>query len=85
MYAHTWGPRLEHILRNTLFTIIDLPNATFLEIPRFLTEKRYRDRYVGKIQDPVIRNFWFEEFDGMSPKLQSEAISPILNKVGQFL
>lgn len=85
MYAHTWGPRLEHILRNSLFTIIELPNATFLEIPRFLTEKRYRDKFVEKIEDPVIRNFWFEEFDGMSPKLQSEAISPILNKVGQFL
>lgn len=85
MYAHTWGPRLEHILRNSLFTIIELPNATFLEIPRFLTEKRYRDRYIEKIDDPVIRNFWFKEFDQMPPKLQSEAISPILNKVGQFL
>lgn len=85
LYGHSWGPRLEHILRNTLFTIIELPSATFLEIPKFLTEKRYRDRYVEKIEDPVIRNFWFSEFDNMSPKLQSEAISPILNKVGQFL
>lgn len=85
IYGHSWGPRLEHILRNTLFTLSEVPEATFMDISRFLTESSYRDKYVEKTKDPVIRNFWHEEFDKMSPSLRSEAISPILNKVGQFL
>lgn len=40
---------------------------------------------ISKIDDKVLRNFWLNEFDKMSEKLRSEAISPILNKVGQFL
>ncbi len=33
----------------------------------------------------MLLNFWHHEYDKMSPKLQTEAISPILNKVGQFV
>ncbi|MCR4324804.1 MAG: type IV secretion system DNA-binding domain-containing protein [Candidatus Curtissbacteria bacterium] len=85
IYAHTWGPRLEHILRNTLFTLTEVPDATFMDISRFLTDATYRNKYVAKTKDPVIYNFWKSEFDKMDPRLRSEAISPILNKVGQFL
>ena len=32
-----------------------------------------------------MKQFWIDEFDKMPEKLQQEAISPILNKVGQFV
>jgi hypothetical protein len=38
-YGDSWGPRLEHILRNTLFTLLDLPNASLALVPRLLTLK----------------------------------------------
>jgi len=85
LYSWTWGPRLEHVLRNTLLTLAQVPNTTLVEIPRILTDKNFRQKVVGQIKDPVLLNFWRKEFEKMPPNLQQEAISPILNKVGQFV
>lgn len=85
LYAHTWGPRLEHILRNCLFALLAVEGASFLEVPQFLSDKNYRQKIVDKIPDQVIKNFWEIEFNRMPPALQVEATGPILNKVGQFL
>ena len=38
-----------------------------------------------QLANDLIREFWFSEFEKYSAWLRSEAISPILNKVGQFL
>lgn len=85
LYAHTWGPRLEYILRNALLSVIDLPDATLLMIPEILTNDSFRNKVLSQMNDKVLINFWKNEFDQMPPKLKSEAISPILNKVGQFI
>lgn len=85
IYGESWGPRLEHILRNTILSLLEYPNTTMLGIPRVLQDRDYRGRVVHKIQDPIVRSFWLNEFEKMEPKLRVEAISPILNKVGQFL
>jgi len=85
IYGESWGPRLEHILRNTILSLLEYPNTTMLGIPRVLQDRDYRGRVVRKIQDPIVRSFWLNEFEKMEPKLRVEAISPILNKVGQFL
>jgi len=85
IYADSWGPRLEYILRNTIFSLLEIEGATLIDALRILSEKGYRDRVVPQIQDPVIRNFWYNEFDKMTDKLRVEAISPIQNKIGQFV
>jgi len=80
-----WGPRLEHILRHALLTLLDYPNATLLDLPRLLTEPSFRFKVLSHLTDPHVRAFWANEFDKYTPWLRSEAVSPILNKVGQFL
>jgi len=85
IYGESWGPRLEHILRNTILSLLEYPNTTMLGIPRVLQDKEYRGRVVRKITDPIVKSFWMNEFEKMDPKNRIEAISPILNKVGQFL
>ncbi len=85
IYAESWGPRLEHILRNTVLSLLEYPNTTMLGIPRILQDKEFRGRVVRKISDPIVKSFWVNEFEKMDPKIRIEAISPILNKVGQFL
>ena len=40
---------------------------------------------VGSIKHQQVREFWFFEFEKYSAWLKSEAVSPILNKIGQFL
>lgn len=85
IYAESWGPRLEHILRNTILALLEYPNTTMLGITRILQDAQFRRRVVKKIQDPIVKSFWVNEFERMEPRMRSEAISPILNKVGQFL
>ena len=85
IYADSWGPRLEHILRNTILSLLEYPNTTMLGIPRILQDAEFRRKVIRKIQDPLVKSFWVNEFEMMEPKMRVEAISPILNKVGQFL
>ncbi len=85
LWADSWGPRLEYILRNTILAILDYPGSTLLAVTRMLADKKFRKRVVEMIQDPVVKSFWVNEFAGYADKFASEAVSPIQNKVGQFL
>jgi hypothetical protein len=85
LYSYSWGPRLEYILRNTIMTLVNRPGSTLVDVPRILADDNFRQKVVDKIQDEVLKNFWLNEFNKMSEKLRSEAIAPVLNKVGQFV
>lgn len=85
IWADSWGPRLEYILRNTILALLDYPSSTMLGILRMLGDKDYRKRVVNYIQDPVVKAFWLNEFANYNDRFRAEAISPIQNKVGQFL
>ena len=81
----SWGPRLEYILRNVILALLEYPNSTFMGIMRILTDNAYRRMVVNGVKDPVIRDFFINEFEKYEPKFRTEAIAPIQNKVGQFL
>jgi hypothetical protein len=85
IFGNSWGPRLEHILRNTVLALLDCPGSTMLDIPRMLTNNRFRDKVLEHVKDTVIREFWLNEFGSFDAKFRTEAVAPILNKVGQFL
>jgi len=85
IFGFSWGPRLEYILRNTLMTLAEVPNSTLKDVPLLLTNKQFRSRIEAQIKDETLKTYWVDEFDKMPEKLQQEAISPILNKVGQFI
>lgn len=84
MFAESWGPRLEYILRYTLLALLDRPETTMLDITRMLTDKKFRKETLSYSQDTVVLQFWNVEFASWTEKFQSEAIAPILNKVGAF-
>ena len=85
LWADSWGPRLEYILRNAILAILDYPGATLLAITRMLSDKPFRKDVVDQIKDPVVKAFWVKEFSSYADKFASEAVAPIQNKVGQFL
>lgn len=84
MFGDSWGPRLEHILRFTLLALLETPDTTMLGITRMLTDKNYRKMIVDNITDPVVKAFWITEFASWNDKFASEAVQPVLNKVGAF-
>jgi len=85
LYHYSWGPRMEYIFRNTILTLVKRPGSTLVDVPKMLSDKNFRKKIVDKYCGSVLKNFWYKEFEKMSPRLQSEAVSPILNKVGQFV
>jgi CxxC-x17-CxxC domain-containing protein len=85
IWADSWGPRLEYILRNAILALLEYPGSTLLGVTRILVDKKYREKVVDKITDPVVKQFWVDEFSKWNDRVLQEVISPIQNKVGQFL
>lgn len=81
----SWGPRLEHFLRNTVLALVEAPDTTMLGITRMLVDKVYRAKVLHHVTDPMVRSFWETEFNALAPQKLAEAVGPIQNKVGQFL
>lgn len=84
IWADSWGPRLEYILRNAILALLEYPGSSLLGVMRILVDKSYRERVTEKVTDPVVKQFWTVEFAGWNERTLQEVISPIQNKVGQF-
>jgi hypothetical protein len=84
MFAESWGPRLEYILRYTILALLDRPETTMLDITRMLTDKKFRKETLEYCTDTVVLQFWNVEFASWTEKFAAEAIAPVLNKVGAF-
>ncbi len=85
LYEYSWGPRLEHFLRNALLTLLQMENAKLSNVVDLFTDKNFRKKVLSQLQDPVLRSFWEGEFEPLQDRLKNEAVAPILNKVGQFV
>jgi hypothetical protein len=85
LWPDDWGPRLEHLLRNVVFTLLEIPGANFGDIPRLLSERDYRASVIRGLGNEMVRTFWRDEFAGYSPAFRAVVTAPLLNKVGAFL
>lgn len=85
LWVDSWGPRLEHILRNALLALVEQPGATLADVLRLLNDQPYRRRAAGRVSNPRVRDFWLREYEGYPARFRAEAIAPVQNKVGAFL
>jgi DNA helicase HerA-like ATPase len=85
IWADSWGPRLEHILRNALLALLEQPKVGLADIPRLLDDNAFRKQVAAKITNEQVRDFWLKEYAGYPARFRAEAIAPIQNKVGAFL
>jgi len=85
IWADSWGPRLEHILRNALLALLDQPEATLADILRLLHDRDFRKNAADRVRNSQVRDFWLREFEGYPANFRAEAVAPIQNKVGAFL
>ncbi len=84
LWTDSWGPRLEHFLFHGIAALISREHATLIDLARLYTDDRFRERLLARVTDPETRRFWEEEFPSYTKSLRSEAIAPVLNKVGQI-
>lgn len=80
-----WGARMEHILRNVLYALLEYGEATLPDILRMLSEKEYRAIVLKAVTNPQVIYFWTVEFTKLWGNSLHEAIAPVQSKVGAFL
>ncbi len=85
MWPDDWGPRLEHLLRNVVFTLLESPGATLADIPGLLSDKEHRKRLISTLTNEVVRDYWSNEFDKYSQPFRSVVVAPLQNKIGALL
>lgn len=85
LWSDSWGPRLEYILRNSLLTLLDYPDANLADILKLLSDRGFRQKVMPFVESEQVRDFWIKEFDQYPERFRVEAVSPIQNKVGAFL
>lgn len=84
--AFAAGARMEDILRNSLYALIEHPSPTSLwNLPPLLTDPAYRRVILRKVKNPPVKMFFEGTFDKWAPAFREEAISAVLNKVRPFL
>lgn len=84
LYEHHWGPRSDDLLRGACLTLARIKGATLAEIPLLLTNPEWRREIRFRLTDPTIRHFW-EQFDRKPEGKRQDDISPLMNKLRQFL
>lgn len=84
-FGANWTPRLEHVFRFTALALLDYPYATMRGIISMLTDRNYRQKVVEYIEDDMVKRFFAIEFADWSEKFDTDAIIPLVNKLGQFL
>ncbi len=81
-WPDSWGPRMEHILRNCFYTLLEEPGSTILTVQRLLTDDSYRRVVTGKLTNIPVKHFWEQEFAAYDYRFKTQAIAPIQNKIG---
>lgn len=84
-FGANWTPRLEHVFRFTTLALLDYPHATMSGMISMLTDRNYRQKVIEYIGDDMVKRFWAVEFTDWSGKFDTDAIIPLVNKLGQFL
>jgi hypothetical protein len=80
----SWGPRLEDTLRNAVYAAIE-QRGTFLTVLRILADAPFREQLVARVQEPIVRAFWQQEFASWHKAYRTEAVAAIQNKIRPFL
>lgn len=86
IYAERYsGPRMEYILRNTIYTAYTVPGATLFTVYKLLINTPFRKSLVNKLKDENLKDFWRYEFAKAGDYQKVSMIGPITNKIGRFL
>jgi hypothetical protein len=79
------GPRFEHAVRNAMLTVMYDEGATFVEVMRALTDARYVQEILPKVDDPIIRRYWTDQIAQTADFHKSEVLDYIVSKFGRFV
>jgi type IV secretory pathway TraG/TraD family ATPase VirD4 len=85
LWPDAWGVRMEHILRNTLYALLEQEDARLPDILRLYNDEAYRRAVASRIRNEPVRRFWRYEFEQYHFRQKADAVAPIQNKIGALL
>jgi hypothetical protein len=85
LWPDAWGVRMEHVLRNSLYALLEQDGAVLPDVLRLYADDAFRKSTTARLRNEVVRAFWREEFEHYPARLRAEAIAPIQNKLGALL
>jgi hypothetical protein len=88
LYGAYWGPRVEDTLRAAILTLTTHhAGATLADVPRLLTDRRFRTRLAGPARagDPDGLGAFWDAFDALTPAAAAAACGPVLSKLRAVL
>lgn len=86
LWAESWGPRSEYILRGATFALLaQREPVSLLSLMRFFADDGYRRRIREQVTDPATQSFLSTYDDIWNARFRDEATSPIINKLDAFV
>lgn len=85
LWPDAWGVRMEHVLRNTLYALLEQEDARLPDILRLYADEAYRKSIAGRIRNETVRRFWRYEFENYHYRQKADVVAPIQNKIGALL
>lgn len=85
LWPDAWGVRMEHVLRNSLYALLERENATLPDILKLYANETYRQGIARQIRNETVKQFWRHEFEHYHFRQKADAVAPIQNKLGALL
>lgn len=85
LWGDAWGVRMEHVLRSSLYALIERDGSTLPDILRLYSDKAFRHGVVRDIRNGTVRKYWVDEFERYPERQRAESVAPIQNKLGALL
>ncbi|MGN6150338.1 MAG: type IV secretory system conjugative DNA transfer family protein [Rhizomicrobium sp.] len=85
LWPDAWGVRMEHVLRNTLYALLERDGSTLPDILRLYRDEAWRKQIARGTKNKVVRLFWQYEFEHYHFRQKADAVAPIQNKIGALL
>ena len=85
LWPDAWGVRMEHVLRNSLYVLLERNDATLADILRLYRDNAWRKEVAGQIRNETVRQFWQHEFEKYHYRQRADIVAPIQNKLGALL
>ena len=86
LWADSFGPRMEDILRNALYALLEQSRpVSLIALPKLLTDPSYRKEALADVENQAVLDFFHTTYDRWDNRFREEAISPVLNKCRAFL
>ncbi|WP_307213564.1 type IV secretory system conjugative DNA transfer family protein [Microbacterium testaceum] len=84
LFPSAFGPRTSDAVHASLLTLASQEGSTLADLPRLLTDDRYRRTYTQSLTDPSLIGFW-AQYDALSDGARAAMVGPVLTRLRQFL